>query len=162
MLQRAPCPTTPLAVRYCYASSMRRRPTRLGHYVSRFLLVTPVCAFLGLTTGCRPAAEPLEWNDAVVAETETWRAEHEDSYTRDWVTIEGLHFLKSGTQTAGSAPDNDVTLIASLPERLGSFTVASDEATFAPEPGASITINGEPATSAMVLLDDGAEEPDVI
>ena len=122
-----------------------------------------VGALLATTIGCQPAAAPpLEWNDAVIAEIEAWRAEHEESYTRNWVTIEGLHFLKDGTQSAGSAADNDVVLIASLPEHLGRFTVASGEVTFAPEPGAPITINGETPTSAMVLRDDGAEEPDVI
>ena len=113
--------------------------------------------------GCQPpAAPPPEWNDAVVTEIETWRAEHEESYTRNWATIEGLHFLKPGTQTAGSAPDNDVVLTASLPERLGTFTVASDEVTFDPEPGAPIAINGETAAPGTVLRDDGTEEPDVI
>ena len=95
-------------------------------------------------------------------EIEAWRAGHEDSYTHNWATIEGLHFLKEGAQSAGSAPDNDVVLIASLPEHLGTFTVASDEVRFEPEPGAPITINGEPAASAMVLRDDGADEPDVV
>jgi uncharacterized protein (DUF1684 family) len=142
---------------------MNLRHTPLGLVVSRFLLATLVGALLGTSIGCEPTAEPpLAWNDAVVKEIETWRAEHEASYTRNWVTIEGLHFLKHGTQRAGSAPDNDVILIASLPEHLGTFTVASDEVTFDAEPGAPITINGEAATSARVLRDDGAEEPDVI
>jgi uncharacterized protein (DUF1684 family) len=116
-----------------------------------------------IALGCQRAATPtVEWNDAVVMEIEAWRAGHEDSYTRNWATIEGLHFLKAGTQSAGSAPDNDIVLIASLPEHLGRFTVASDEVTLDPQPGASITINGKPAASAMVLRDDGADEADVI
>ncbi len=136
---------------------------RLNLDVSRLLLATWVGALVATTVGCQPTAPPpLEWNDAVVMEIETWRAEHEESYTRNWVTIEGLHFLKDGTQSAGSAPDNDVVLIASLPEHLGSFTVASDEVAFDPKPGAPITINGETVTSAKVLRDDGAEDPDVI
>jgi hypothetical protein len=126
------------------------------------LTATLVGTLVGAAIGCQPAAEPLAWNDAVVTEIEAWRAEHEKSYTRDWVPIEGLHFLKPGTQSAGSAPDNDVILIAPLPEHLGSFTVASDEVTFDPEPAAPITLNGETATSALVLRDDGSEEPDVI
>ena len=142
---------------------MNPRHTRLGVDLSRPLLATLAGALVGAAIGCQPtAAPPLEWNDAVVMEIETWRAEHEESYTRNWVTIEGLHFLKAGTQSAGSAPDNDVVLIASLPEHLGSFTVAFDEVTFAPEPGAPIMINGETATPTMKLRDDGAEEPDVI
>src|SRR5688572_8130497 len=139
---------------------MSFRSTLLGRDLSALFLAAWAGA---LVAGCQPtSAPPAEWNDAVVREIETWRAEHEQSYTRNWATIEGLHFLKPGTQSAGSAPDNDVVLIASLPPRLGSFTVASDDVTFEPEPGASITINGKTAASAMVLRDDGAEEPDVI
>jgi uncharacterized protein (DUF1684 family) len=116
-----------------------------------------------LLVGCDQGAEaPLQWNDDVVAGIEAWRAEHEDSYTRNWVPIEGLHFLKPGVQTAGSSPENDVVLSASLPQRLGSFTVASGEVSFSAEPNAQITINGKPAASPTVLRDDGAEEPDVI
>jgi hypothetical protein len=142
---------------------MLLRRTRRRFDGSRLLLAPVVGALVGAVVGCQPTAEPPpEWSDAVVTEIETWRAEHEDSYTRNWVTIEGLHFLKDGTQSAGSAPDNDVVLITSLPEHLGTFTVASDEVTFDPAPGAPITINGQPAASAIVLRDDGTEEPDVI
>jgi uncharacterized protein len=142
---------------------MKQRHIPLGLVASRSLLAIVAGAFGAAAIGCRSTAEPpLEWNDAVVTKIETWRAEHEESYRRNWVTIEGLHFLKEGTQSAGSAPDNDVVLIASLPERLGTFTVASDEVTFDAEPGSRVTINGAPATSALALRDDGAEEEDVI
>jgi uncharacterized protein len=127
------------------------------------LLATLVGALVGPAIGCQRSGElPLEWNDAVVTEIETWRVAHEASYTRNWATIEGLHFLKPGTQSAGSAPQNDVILIASLPERLGSFIVASNEVTFEPEPGVPLTINGKAVASTRVLRDDGAEEPDII
>lgn len=116
----------------------------------------------GAAFGCQRAAPPLEWNDAIVAQIEAWRAEHEASYTRDWVTIEGLHFLEPGAQSAGSASDNDVILRASLPARLGTFTVASDEVTFDPDPAAGARINGLAATSGTVLRDDGADDADVI
>jgi len=142
---------------------MNLRHPRLSLDLSWPLRATLVGALVGTAIGCQPAAEPpLEWNETVVMEIEAWRAEHEESYTRNWVTIEGLHFLKRGTQSAGSAPDNDVVLIASLPEHLGTFTVASDEVTFDAAPRAAITINGETAESALVLRDDGAENPDVI
>ena len=142
---------------------MTLRYTRLGPHVSRLSVATSVGAFVLTASGCQPtAAPPPAWNDAVVMEIEAWRAEHEESYTRNWVTIEGLHFLRPGTQSAGSAPDNDVILIAALPDHLGNFTVAADDVTFEPAPGASITINGATAVSAMLLRDDGAEAPDVI
>jgi uncharacterized protein (DUF1684 family) len=142
---------------------MTQRRTRLDLDVSRPLRVALIGALAVTALACQPSGEaPLEWGAAVVKEIETWRAEHEDSYTRNWVTIEGLHFLEDGTQSAGSAADNDVVLIPSLPARLGNFTVASDEVTFEPEPGAAITINGTAAASATILRDDGAEEADVI
>lgn len=140
---------------------MNLRHARVSANFSRPLLATLTGALVATALGCQRTAPPLDWNDAVVTEIETWRAKHEDSYTNNWATIEGLHFLKPGTQTAGSAPDNDVILTASLPAHLGTFTLASDEVTFTPEPGAPITINGQPA-STMTLRDDGAEEEDVI
>jgi uncharacterized protein (DUF1684 family) len=144
---------------------MNLRCARSRLVLFRLLLAAATSALVGAAIGCRPgAAPPLEWNAAVAMEIEAWRAEHEDSYRRDWVTIEieGLHFLRAGAQSVGSAPDNDVVLIASLPPRLGSFTVASGEVTFDPEPGAPITINGATVASAAVLGDDGTEQPDVI
>lgn len=141
---------------------MNPRLTRRSTGVSRLRATALFGVVAAAATACQPSAPPLEWNEAVVTEIETWRAEHEDSYTRNWVTIEGLHFLKPGRQTAGSGPDNDVVLIASLPERLGSFTVESDQVRFEPAPGTPLTINGKPPTPGLVLRDDGAEEPDVI
>jgi uncharacterized protein (DUF1684 family) len=141
---------------------MNPRPTRRTVDVSRLQRVACVGAVAAMAAACQPGEPPLEWSDAVVAEIEAWRAEHEDSYRRNWVTIEGLHFLKPGTQAAGSGPDNDVVLIASLPERLGTFTVASDQVEFDAEPGAPLTINGKPPAPGLVLRDDGADEPDVI
>jgi uncharacterized protein len=140
---------------------MNPRHARFGRNPSQPLLATLRGAFVAAAAGCQGTVPPPAWNDAVVTEIAAWRAKHEDSYTNNWATIEGLHFLKPGPQTAGSAPDNDLVLIASLPAHLGTFTLASDEVTFAPEPGAPITINGQTA-SAMTLRDDGAEEDDVI
>jgi uncharacterized protein (DUF1684 family) len=136
--------------------TLRHTPRDLAGTLFKILAT----GFLLPMVGCQPTVTP--WNDSVIAEIETWRTQHEESYTRNWVPIEGLHFLKNGAQSAGSAPDNDVVLLASLPARLGSFTVASDVVTFDAEPGAPVTINGAPAASPTSLRDDGAEEPDVI
>lgn len=141
---------------------MKVRWPRTRLPVSRLLLAASAGTLAGAAAGCQSDAPSIEWNDAVVEEIEAWRAEHEDSYRRNWVPIEGLHFLEPGAQTAGSAPDNDVILIASLPERLGRFTAGSAEVTFEPEPGAPITLNGETPPASTVLRDDGTEEPDVI
>ncbi len=112
--------------------------------------------------GCQGGASPgVEWNDGVVKEIESWRAKHEADYRRDWATIEGLDFLAPGTHTAGSAANNDVVLPASLPARIGRFTVDRDDVTFDPEPFVGVTVNGKPP-SAMKLRDDGQDETDEI
>jgi uncharacterized protein (DUF1684 family) len=103
-----------------------------------------------------------EWNDAVVNQIETWRAKHEADYRREWATIEGLHFLEPGTQTAGSASNNDVVLTAALPPRIGRFTVSRDDVTFAAEPGVPLTINGKPPALPTTLRDDDAKDTDEI
>jgi uncharacterized protein (DUF1684 family) len=103
-----------------------------------------------------------EWNDAVVNQIEAWRAKHEADYRREWATIEGLHFLEPGTQTAGSASNNDVVLTSALPPRIGRFTVSRDDVTFAAEPGVPLTINGNAPAVPATLRDDDAKETDEI
>jgi len=127
------------------------------------LLAAAVAAAGAAALGCRPDASPgLEWNDEVVKQIEVWREKHEADYRRDWATIEGLHFLAPGTQTAGSARDNDVVLTAAAPARVGRFTVADDTVAFDAEPGVALTINGEPPTPGTKLRDDGGDDTDEI
>lgn len=64
--------------------------------------------------------------EAVPAEYQTWRSERVARLTKPdgWLTLIGLHFLKDGPNTVGSAPGNDVVL-AKGPARLGTVTVAA-------------------------------------
>ena len=115
------------------------------------------------TLSCQRGAAPeLQWDDAVVRDIEGWRGKHEADYRRDWATIEGLHFLSPGTHTAGSAPNNDIVMTATLPSRIGRFTVDDDKVAFDPEPGATLTINGKAPMSVPALRDDGEDESDEI
>lgn len=58
--------------------------------------------------------------DVFVRETEAWRAERVARLTTadGWLTLAGLHFLKRGESTIGSAKENDVVLVKG-PARLG-------------------------------------------
>lgn len=60
------------------------------------------------------------------AEDQAWRAERVARLTKPdgWLTLIGLHFLKAGTNSVGSAAGNDVVL-AKGPARLGTVTVAA-------------------------------------
>ena len=127
------------------------------------LLAQLVIAASAATLGCQRDASPaIRWNDAVVKDIQAWRGKHEADYRRDWATIEGLHFLSLGLQTAGSAQNNDIVLTAALPPRIGRFTVADDKVAFDPDPGAMLTINGKAPTSATTLRDDDEDESDEI
>jgi len=113
--------------------------------------------------GCRAATrdEPATGDvEAATKETEAWRARHEDSYRREWVTIAGLHFLEPGSHTAGSARTNDIVLPASVPNVIGRFVLQGDAVRFEPEPGTSVLLGTQPVTQAIDLTDDGSPEPD--
>ena len=104
-----------------------------------------------------PAALDVQ---AATTETEKWRADHEDSYRRNWATIEGLHFLDTGTYTAGSARTNDIVLPASADPVIGRFVLQADIVRFVPEPGSRVHLANQPVTHEISLADDAAAEPD--
>ena len=92
--------------------------------------------------------------------TEKWRAKHETDYRRDWVSIAGLHPLKDGANTAGSAAKNDIVLPKSLPARLGTFDLNAGKVRFEPDKNAPVKLKDQPVTSAIDLKDDGATGAD--
>jgi uncharacterized protein (DUF1684 family) len=92
---------------------------------------------------------------------EAWRAKHEVDYRREWVSIAGLHPLRSGSNTAGSSPTNDIQLPTSAPATLGRFVLSGQSVRFEPSPGASVLLGSQPVTSPVDLKDDaspGADE----
>jgi uncharacterized protein (DUF1684 family) len=116
-----------------------------------------------MTAACRgdsidPAARDVA---SATKETEAWRAMHEASYRRDWVTIAGLHFLEPGSHTAGADRKNDIVLPASASSpRIGRFALEGEVVRFDPEPGSRVHIGGQPVTQAIPLVDDGSDMPD--
>lgn len=98
-------------------------------------------------------------DEAYVASVNTWRAEHEASYRRGYVTIAGLHALKEGANNAGSAASNDVVLPASTPPTLGRFVLSGDKVRFEPATGTSVVMAGQPITAPVDLLDDTTPAP---
>jgi len=64
----------------------------------------------------------------------------------DWLTLVGLHFLKDGPNTVGTANDNDVKL-AKGPAHVGTVTVlAGGKVMFEAARGADVHTNGQPVT----------------
>jgi len=95
-----------------------------------------------------------------VAATEAWRAKHEADYRRDWASIAGLHPLKPGANTAGSAAANDIVLPASVPARLGRFVLNGTVVRFEPAAGATVLKKDQPVTTPLDLRDDSQTTPD--
>jgi hypothetical protein len=134
----------------------------------RYKTVLGFVALAGcLTSSCQTQNAPGDpaGNDADAATRETteWRAQHEASYRSEWSTIAGLHFLAPGSQTAGTAPTNDIVLPPSAgTARLGSFVLNGDTVRLEPAPGSAVQVNQQALTGARDLIDDGAPEPDRI
>jgi uncharacterized protein (DUF1684 family) len=110
---------------------------------------TPAAA----SSAALPAASP-------VASIEAWRAKHEADYRRVYASIAGLHPLKAGANTAGSAATNDIVLPASVPARLGRFVLTGQAVRFEPTPGAAVLKNDQPITGPTDLRDDSAPGAD--
>ena len=96
------------------------------------------------------AADP-----AWVKQVEGWRAKHEADYTRDYVPLAGLAFLKEGVNNAGSSPSNQVVLPRRLPATVGRFMYRAGRITFEPAAGAGVTLEGKPVETPITLRSDG-------
>jgi uncharacterized protein (DUF1684 family) len=119
----------------------------------------------GLTVACRggttnEADRPAPAAESPIAVNEKWRAKHEADYRREWVTIAGLHPLRPGANTAGSAATNAIVLPASTPAVLGRFVRADQAVRFEPASGTQVTLNGQPVTGPIDLRDDRVPKAD--
>jgi uncharacterized protein len=102
--------------------------------------------------------DPASANAAI----EAWRAKHEADYRRDFVTIAGLHTLRAGVNTAGSAPGNDIVLPSSTPPKLGRFILSGTRVRFEPAPSVDVRLNDSQVTGPVDLRDDREKGTDTL
>lgn len=124
-----------------------------------------IALIAGVTTACgssgpSEAPAPQVSDATTVAAIDAWRAKHETDYRRDWASIAGLHPLKPGANTAGSAATNDIILPASAPARLGTFILTGTVVRFEPARGVAVLKKDQPVTAPTDLRDDSAPGPD--
>jgi uncharacterized protein len=142
-MRRMPCGEPQRAVRVCT--------------VAGSILLSVVLGCGGARDAEHQPASVVEYDaDAI----QQWRAEHEANYRHDFVTIAGLHELKPGPNTAGSAPDSDVVLPESTPARVGRFLLDGERVRFDPAPGAHVLLREQPVTSAVDLRDSRTPDTD--
>jgi uncharacterized protein (DUF1684 family) len=124
--------------------------------------VAAAVAIYSIACGRTPTDSPAVSmaDEAYTASVNEWRAQHEASYREGYVTIAGLHALKEGANTAGSARTNDVVLPASVPATIGRFVLTGDKVRYEPAPNTPVAIAGQPVTSPLDLHDDATAEPD--
>jgi uncharacterized protein (DUF1684 family) len=98
-----------------------------------------------------------------VKQIEQWRAQRVERLKSEngWLSLIGLHWLKDGRNTVGSAKDNDVVL-AKGPKRLGVVTVKDGKASIELDAKAEATIDGAKTTRQAELLDDSHEKPTTV
>jgi uncharacterized protein len=100
--------------------------------------------------------------DAYTKEIETWRDQRVERLKSPtgWLSLVGLEWLKPGTNTVGSARDNDI-VIAKAPAHLGSIEWGADKVIAKLDAGSGALIDDKPLVSAE-MLDDSHDKPTTI
>jgi uncharacterized protein (DUF1684 family) len=102
--------------------------------------------------------------DAYRQEIEQWRKGRETRLAAEggWLSVAGLDWLSEGENRFGSDPKNAVVFPPGKgPAVAGVLLLAGGKVTLKPEPGAGITLDGQPASERQLRVDaDG--KPDVL
>ena len=95
------------------------------------MLKTAVC--VACVCGLMLSGTVFGQTTSYVRAIEDWRHERETRLRSDtgWLTLAGLHWLQAGENRIGTAPDNDIVLLAdSAPAYVGVFTLENTVTTF--------------------------------
>ena len=127
------------------------------------LLATCFGAVAALAAAC---ARPTPPDPAYAGEIEKWRAHRLAALTADdgWLSVAGLFWLKQGENRFGSSAANDIVLPGiGVPSVAGTLDLRPDGTVFArPQPGAGVTLDGQPARERFLESDHGGGKPDVL
>src|SRR5690349_11264045 len=99
-------------------------------------------------------------NSVYMAEIEQWRQVMDHSLRSEdgWLSLVGLHWLKPGLNTIGSADSADVPLPASMPAELGTIEWTDDQFTLRITAATAVMIDDKPVVGTAALRDDAAGE----
>lgn len=121
------------------------------------LFLLAAASACGTRKEAAPTRDEIDLENAAVAE---WRTKHEADYRRDFVSIAGLHPLKPGPNSAGSAPTNDIRLPPTAPDTIGSFVLEGARVRYDPAAGVRVLLRDQPVTAPLDLTDDRERETD--
>src|SRR5690349_397146 len=91
-------------------------------------------------------------------EIETFRQKRNESLKKNWISQAGLFWLKPGTNSVGTAKNNDVVLTKG-PALVGSFDLNSKDVTLRLNAGVQATVDGKPATPSTKMALDTSGSP---
>ena len=114
---------------------------------------------LALSSGV-PMSGQTAPDPAHVKAVQSWRSQHETDYTREFVPLAGLFYLKPGANTAGSAAGSVVRLPARAPASIGRFVLESGRVRFEPAAESKVTLRGTSVRATLQLKSDASDEAD--
>jgi len=121
----------------------------------------PFLLLLGAVFASAPAARAP--SPDYVHEIDGWRAKREEGLRAPdgWLSVVGLHWLREGTSTIGSAEGSDIRLPLPAPPRVGTIEFSNGKALIHVAPGVTVKSQDEPVTELELHSDKGGK-PDVL
>jgi uncharacterized protein (DUF1684 family) len=121
----------------------------------------PVVLLLAATLAA--AAPARSFAPDYAQEIGDWRAKREEGLRAPdgWLAVVGLHWLREGTSTVGSAKGSDILLPPSAPPRVGTIDFTKGQAVFHAAPGVPVKSQDKPVAD-LALHSDKAGKPDVL
>jgi len=109
-----------------------------------------------------PSARPV--GPDYVREIDAWRAKREEGLRAPdgWLAVVGLHWLREGTNTIGSAKGSDVVLPLPAPPRVGTLELTRGRALIRVAPGVTVKSGDKPVTELQLRSDHGGAKPDML
>lgn len=96
-----------------------------------------------------PGSPPTAPDGAYVQSFEKWKAEQIEDLKQNWLPLAGLYWLKPGTNTFGSAPENSI-VFPKGPAHAGEFDLEGKDVTIHVTPDAQAEIAGNTLTTAKL------------
>jgi len=124
-----------------------------------------LAAAVALATGCqrsgddgKAAAARAAAASAFAQSEQQWRDQRREHLLAPdgWASLVGLHWIDPGSHYLGSDADNGIRL-AMGPEHMGMLDLEGKQVRFVPDQAATLTLDGQPLTTAASLRTDMAE-----
>lgn len=129
----------------------------MKNHTASMVLLTAMVLLSDITAAQVDTLHAADYARSIAA----WQEEREANLKgpNGWLNIAGLHWLRPGATTIGSATHNDIVLAGEkAPPELGTFLLEGEGLSFRAELGVEVLGDGVPIRE-LSLVHDGAGEP---